>query len=302
VMRALERDLTQRYPTARAMARDLNAFVSASGIAAGLGDMSEMMEELFQRERAAKLDAVASVLQTGSDALVAGHKSGQRVVDATLAPTAAPIAPTAIHPPEPATIASSPGAVAAPFAAAPPAAAPTPAPMPMWVWPAAIGGALTVVLLGVLVIAMQRPPAPAAVPLGPSTDPARTALSPTPMPLSSPTIAPLGPSSPTAAIAPLTNPPPEALATPPPTSAPAPAPAPTEAPHVRTGPGTIAISVTGGWADIYVDGQLRGRTPRQLQVPAGRHDVELRPSGTSPGRHQTVNVRSGATSRVTAQL
>jgi hypothetical protein len=71
---------------------------------------------------------------------------------------------------------------------------------------------------------------------------------------------------------------------------------------VATGPGTVNIATPGGWADIYVEGEARGRTPRALQLPAGRHDVELRPSGQLPARHVTVVVRAGATSRVVVPL
>ncbi len=310
VMKALERDLDQRYTTTRAMARELNAFVSSSGVAAGLGDLSELMEELFAKERQAKLGVVASVLQTGSDALVVGSKSGQRMMaDVTAAPLHAPaptraeaIVPTAIHAvadsaPLPATSASV-GASAASsgaFAAAPPAETPR-AGMPPWIWPAALGGVLFVALIGVVIVATTSPPAPEATPLPLLASSATSGAVPT-----------------TSVIAPLMAPPPTTLVTaapatvveaPPPTAATATVAdtLPPAARAPRTGPGTIAISVSGGWADIYVDGELRGRTPRQLQVPSGRHDVELRPNGSGTGQHQTVNVRPGATSRVTAHL
>lgn len=47
VMRALERDPDARYPTARAMARDLTRFIARSGQAVGLADIADMMDRLY---------------------------------------------------------------------------------------------------------------------------------------------------------------------------------------------------------------------------------------------------------------
>jgi eukaryotic-like serine/threonine-protein kinase len=47
VMRALERDPDARYPTARAMARDLTRFIARSGHAVGLADIADLMERLY---------------------------------------------------------------------------------------------------------------------------------------------------------------------------------------------------------------------------------------------------------------
>jgi hypothetical protein len=195
------------------------------------------------------------------------------------------------------------------FAAAPPI---TPAPRPAappWMWPAVLGGVLVVALIGVAIAATSGAPAPAATPLAvavpqpvaiPLPVPPTTTQPTMPVPVVAPTpigIAPL-PAGPVDVVtAPVPAPAPTSLEPPATSDVPVVAHAP-----VHTGPGTIAISVSGGWADIYVDGELRGRTPRQLQVSSGRHDVELRPNGTGPGQHQTVNVRAGGTSRVTVRL
>ena len=291
VMKALDRNLDGRYATTRAMARDLNAFVSSSGVSAGLADLSELMEEVFARERETKLGVVASVLQTSSD--VVPTSSGQRfVVDVTVAPAISP----AMLPAATATLTP----VSSSFAPAPPVMPPPAAGTPAWVWAAATGGVLLMVLVGVVAVSTRQGD-PSATPLPIMR--AAVASPPTVVVAAPPTYAAPTPAPPTyvpTALAPL---PIEPVPSPTLPSA-TPAPEDSTAAHVapRTGPGTIAISVTGGWADIYVDGELRGRTPRQLQVPAGRHDVELRAGGASPGQHQTVNVRAGATSRVTARL
>lgn len=78
VMRALERDVEERYPTARAMGRELTAYVSGSGVSAGLADLAELMEEVFAHERSTKLGVVASVLHTGSEMRPPQSQSGER--------------------------------------------------------------------------------------------------------------------------------------------------------------------------------------------------------------------------------
>ncbi len=71
VMRALERDPEDRYPTARAMGRELTAYISGTGVSTGLADLAELMEDLFEVERDTKLSVVASVLRSKADSLPA---------------------------------------------------------------------------------------------------------------------------------------------------------------------------------------------------------------------------------------
>jgi len=47
VMRALSRDPDRRYPTARALARDLTRFIARVGHAIGLAEIADMMERMF---------------------------------------------------------------------------------------------------------------------------------------------------------------------------------------------------------------------------------------------------------------
>ncbi|MCB9539815.1 MAG: PEGA domain-containing protein [Myxococcales bacterium] len=62
-----------------------------------------------------------------------------------------------------------------------------------------------------------------------------------------------------------------------------------------TAPGTLAIAAAP-WADVYVDGKHRGRTPylKQLTLPPGAHALELRNPGFPPHK-ETVTVKSGET-------
>ncbi|MBZ0119097.1 MAG: protein kinase, partial [Sandaracinaceae bacterium] len=62
VMRALQRDPDARYPTARAMSRELNAFIHASGTPAGLPELADLMRDLVPSERTRKLGVVSTLL------------------------------------------------------------------------------------------------------------------------------------------------------------------------------------------------------------------------------------------------
>ncbi|MDQ3036444.1 MAG: protein kinase, partial [Myxococcota bacterium] len=110
-LRALERDLDVRFPSARAMGRELNAYVSESGVPAGLADLAELMEDLFPRERAATLGIVATVLGTGSTSLPGSSdrsstrataiNSTARDATATVSAPQPTMTVAAIAPPEP---------------------------------------------------------------------------------------------------------------------------------------------------------------------------------------------------------
>ncbi len=63
-------------------------------------------------------------------------------------------------------------------------------------------------------------------------------------------------------------------------------------------PGYLSVSLRNGWADIFVDGKARGRTPKRLRLPSGRHRVELRPFGKGPPIRRTVRIPAGGTARL----
>jgi hypothetical protein len=58
------------------------------------------------------------------------------------------------------------------------------------------------------------------------------------------------------------------------------------------------------WGEIYVDGKLVGRTPRELSVTAGHHTVEVVFPAETPPRKQTfaVDLASGETKSVQAEF
>ena len=47
----------------------------------------------------------------------------------------------------------------------------------------------------------------------------------------------------------------------------------------KTQPGTVAIESNPPGADIFVDGASKGVTPLTIELPPGRHDLELRRRG-----------------------
>ena len=58
------------------------------------------------------------------------------------------------------------------------------------------------------------------------------------------------------------------------------------------------------WGEIYIDGKLVGRTPREVTVPAGRHTVEIVFPAETPPRKQTfaVDLAAGETKPLQADF
>jgi hypothetical protein len=55
--------------------------------------------------------------------------------------------------------------------------------------------------------------------------------------------------------------------------------------------GTAKLQVGASpWGEIYVDGKLVGRTPREITVSAGRHTIEIVFPAETPPRKQTFTV------------
>jgi hypothetical protein len=60
--------------------------------------------------------------------------------------------------------------------------------------------------------------------------------------------------------------------------------------------------VSGHWADVYVDGRLKGRAPmRRLSLPVGKHVVELRGNPGIKDYRIEVVIRAGETVEVEAR-
>jgi serine/threonine-protein kinase len=92
VMRALERDPDNRYPTARAMARDLTRFVANAGHGVGLADLADMMDRLFPggAECDRQLLAVAHQIEEASVAWELAASPPSRDTDAADGSSSAP--------------------------------------------------------------------------------------------------------------------------------------------------------------------------------------------------------------------
>jgi serine/threonine-protein kinase len=81
-----------------------------------------------------------------------------------------------------------------------------------------------------------------------------------------------------------------------------PAPAPEPPPEARGPPGRLVIRVLP-WASVFIDGRMVGTTPFEpIDVPAGRHRVQLVNDELHVKRDINVNVKSGETSTVQEKL
>jgi formylglycine-generating enzyme required for sulfatase activity len=66
--------------------------------------------------------------------------------------------------------------------------------------------------------------------------------------------------------------------------------------------GSLSVEVLPDFADIYIDGQKVGQTPKLIsKIPIGDHKVEVRAEGKDP-MEQTVTIREGAMSSVAGEL
>ncbi len=65
--------------------------------------------------------------------------------------------------------------------------------------------------------------------------------------------------------------------------------------------GSLFVDSSPQGAQVYVDGELSGRTPVQLVLGEGVHDVELRLEGYEPYRAR-VQIRAGQTTRLSPRL
>src|SRR4030095_1912738 len=73
---------------------------------------------------------------------------------------------------------------------------------------------------------------------------------------------------------------------------------PTQQPTTNEDPalptGTVRIEATGGgWAAIYLNGRMLGRTPLVHDLPVGRHRLRVMPYGHEPADVIAVDVEPG---------
>lgn len=67
----------------------------------------------------------------------------------------------------------------------------------------------------------------------------------------------------------------------------------------QVGQGTVSFAARGGWAEVYVDGRLRGETPFSIRLPAGTHAATFRFGNGSTVRRRFV-VRANGRASVSA--
>ncbi|NNE19488.1 MAG: protein kinase [Myxococcales bacterium] len=67
-------------------------------------------------------------------------------------------------------------------------------------------------------------------------------------------------------------------------------------------PGTVNLVTRGGWAEVFKDGKSLGSTPKRLTLPAGRHKLVLRRSGTGAPKRIFVDVKADSTKQVSIDL
>ena len=71
---------------------------------------------------------------------------------------------------------------------------------------------------------------------------------------------------------------------------------------MRTRRGTVNVATPGGWAVVFADGQRIGEAPGSFALPAGNHGVEIQPFGRGAKIRRTVRVRPGVRSRISVSV
>ncbi|MBT8469525.1 MAG: protein kinase [Deltaproteobacteria bacterium] len=67
-------------------------------------------------------------------------------------------------------------------------------------------------------------------------------------------------------------------------------------------PGTVNLVTRGGWAEVFKNGKSLGSTPRRLTLPAGRHKLVLKRSGTGPPKRVFIDVKADTIKQVSITL
>jgi serine/threonine-protein kinase len=69
-------------------------------------------------------------------------------------------------------------------------------------------------------------------------------------------------------------------------------------PATATGPGSVSVATPGGWAVVYESGTRLGDAPGTFSLPAGTHTLEVQPFGRGERLRRRVRVSAGETSRL----
>ena len=267
VLRALDRDPDRRYPTAAAMADDLDEYLAALGRPTGPAQLANLMHRLFA-DRIITRDAMLRAPEAPHGIIPeidAESGSSIRSVSPRMLPDETITAPAPRWP-------WALGVVVAALLASG---------LGLWATssPDEPGRGITSSPLGQARLPAPAPPAPVVPP-----DP------PPPTPPPDPTGAAEGPSQPPApAPDPVPDPDPE-----PTKQARRPAPAAT---------GLLNLMATPGSAHVYLRGSKIGTTPLfQKRLPAGRHTLRLVPVDGGPERRVTVEIRPNQMTPMSVRL
>jgi len=304
VLKALSRDRDQRYPTARALGRDLSRYAGSTGEPADAVELAEWMDEVFPGGRQ-QVRSIMDAAQRGEvdETVVTSHievsESEVEAVDPDLLPGVAPVEISATQTPE-ARIAppSHPVGGRPMLHAALGAAA-----VLLFV---VIGGAVGWATMSDGSGAVPPPTQVATVGQGaeqphddntqePVTPDAGSEQPPAEGAVADPDESVVRP----AGMRRGRNPGamwrrPTMMETPPPTMEPA---------AVAATEGIAFITTPGGWANVYDEsGRHLGQTPLRLTLSVGAHRLRLRPLGQPPDIRVRVNVTGERTARVVQRL
>lgn len=322
VQKALARDPAERYPTARAMGKDLAQILAREDRFVGSPDVAEWMLELFPdglqvQERlveATRTGRVAEPILAPPTSLdqssVQRREAPPADATAVLDESSYPAAPLASSVSEVSTIVA--GSDPAPLASAEPARSRSILPM--------VAVALGIVAFGVVGIAAgawwltRSPPEMVAVELPTTRATMPEAPPPTgggaqaqegteePVPNAAAADVPPVPANDPVPAAP-EQPPQEApvVLAPEPARAPR-AEAPQEASARPRGNGTLTVATPGGWGLVFLGSRSLGEAPGVFTVPAGSHTIQIQPFGRGERIRRRVVVRENGTARVSVPV
>ena len=266
-LKALARDPNGRWQSAREMGQALRRFLSRHEELIGPAELSQWMSELFPQGEARKNQLMELARMRRAPVLsipVADE------FDMTQAPTLAGTAPLARRGGRSRTMV---------FA--------------LVAGLVAIGGTVAAALYSGHSRENDEPSAAVIA----EASPVKAVRGPEPLPVPEPEVAPVAP-EPVAEI-PAALPPVESKAK---AAAPARRRRARSKPQPSGKPGTVNLVTRGGWAEVFKDGKSLGSTPRRLTLPAGRHKLVLRRSGTGPPKRVFVDVKADTTKQVSIDL
>lgn len=272
VLGALERDVDRRTESARELGQALSAYVARSGERAGLAELAEWMRSIFAAERTYKLELLDRARRAASSP---EDPHARTEIDRALPRRAAAGATHTVTAPTP----DASGERTAPSGAPSHdegATMATPSAADEFEEPSTIAVPSPIAMA-------ERTPTPAA----------RSSA----LPLPAAALALLGVGAvvvlvvTAAIVAALTSSGDEHAAV-----------ERVEPAAVELPAGVVHVATRGGWADVHYGGRRVGRTPHELTLPAGEHDLVLYPEGREPARRLRVTVVPGRTERVLVDL